>query len=574
MPRYPSIDDNLFYDKITKVYSKYKIPSVRKSFDTICNPKEYKLQLPQQFVADFMSPYTPYNGILVYHRIGSGKTCTAIQVAEKWKGKKKIVVVLPASLKGNFRTELRSLCGGENYLLSSERKQLASLNPSDASYKKIIENSDKRIDKYYNIYSYNKFITSLRSGTVNLKNTLLIIDEIQNMVSEDGSFYATLHKYIEQSPDGIKIVLLSATPMFDRPNELALTMNLFKLKEPMPTNREFDKLFINKTKSKDEITYTIQNTNIFKDYLKGYISYFKGAPSFTFPDLTLKYVNCVMSDFQYKAYVKSIDEHIDVEDHEDNDGYTISNLPMNFHIGTRIVSNIVFPNMKYDKKSINTFTNEKILKDLSRYSSKFFEIMKRVNKSTGKVFFYSSFKNLGGIKSFIHILEANGYSDYLTNGTGDKRFAVWSGDVPMNKREEIKTVFNKINNINGSKIKIILASLAAREGISFTGIRQVHLLEPYWNKNRLEQIIGRASRYCSHKDLPQEKRNVKVYIYMSVHPKIIKSVDQFMKELIIKKDKLIAQFEKALKETAVDCELNKNANNEGMDKEHTIKCSH
>ena len=61
---------------------------------------------------------------------------------------------------------------------------------------------------------------------------------------------------------------------------------------------------------------------------------------------------------------------------------------------------------------------------------------------------------------------------------------------------------------------------------------------------------------------------------MSVHPKIEKSVDQFMKELIIKKDKLITQFEKALKETAVDCELNKYANNEGVDKIHAIKCSH
>ena len=59
--------------------------------------------------------------ILIYHKIGAGKTCTAIVLAEKFK-KKKIMVVLPAALIGNFRNELRSQCPGDEYISEKNRK--------------------------------------------------------------------------------------------------------------------------------------------------------------------------------------------------------------------------------------------------------------------------------------------------------------------------------------------------------------------------------------------------------------------------------------------------------------------
>ena len=146
MSKYPNITDNNFYSKINSIYKKYKVPSKKSSMASFCMPKKYSLQLPQQFLSEFMSSNTPYNGILVYHRIGAGKTCTAIRIAEKWKNKKKIIVVVPASLKGNFRNELRSQCAENNYLTEKERKKLSELHPSDPEFKKIIIDSDKRID--------------------------------------------------------------------------------------------------------------------------------------------------------------------------------------------------------------------------------------------------------------------------------------------------------------------------------------------------------------------------------------------------------------------------------------------
>ena len=67
------------------------------------------------------------------------------------------MVVLPAALIGNFRNELRSLCAGEEYISNSDRKKLSKLSPNDNMYKKIIEKSNKVIDRYYTIYSYHKF---------------------------------------------------------------------------------------------------------------------------------------------------------------------------------------------------------------------------------------------------------------------------------------------------------------------------------------------------------------------------------------------------------------------------------
>ena len=52
------------------------------------------------------------------------------------------------------------------------------------------------------------------------------------------------------------------------------------------------------------------------------------------------------------------------------------------------------------------------------------------------------------------------------------------------------------------------------EGITLKNTRYVHIMEPYWHPVRIEQVIGRARRICSHNELPESERNVKVYIYL------------------------------------------------------------
>ena len=81
-----------------------------------------------------------------------------------------------------------------------------------------------------------------------------------------------------------------------------------------------------------------------------------------------------------------------------------------------------------------------------------------------------------------------------------------------NNAEDIKTVTSR-DNTDGSNVKVVIISKAASEGLDFKNIRQVHILEPCYNLNRTEQIIGRGVRNLSHCMLPFEERNVEIYMY-------------------------------------------------------------
>src|SRR5208283_1852484 len=93
-------------------------------------------------------------------------------------------------------------------------------------------------------------------------------------------------------------------------------------------------------------------------------------------------------------------------------------------------------------------------------------------------------------------------------------------------------------------------------------VQEVHILQPYWNMSLMEQIMGRAIRFCSHKDVEPDRQLVKVYIYLSVHPSLDISIDQHILNIAIQKKKINIAFERALKEAAIDCELFTNANNQ------------
>ena len=137
-------------------------------------------------------------------------------------------------------------------------------------------------------------------------------------------------------------------------------------------------------------------------------------------------------------------------------------------------------------------------------------------------------------------------------------------------QEEIKSVFNTKDNTDGSKLSLMLGSPSVKEGVSFKRVRQVHILEPYWNMSRVLQIIGRAIRFCSHNDLPKVDRNVEVFLYLATQPGE-KTIDQYIWSLAKKKNEIIGEFEKSLKEVAVDCKLFYHRNVYPSD-EYKLKC--
>jgi hypothetical protein len=110
--------------------------------------------------------------------------------------------------------------------------------------------------------------------------------------------------------------------------------------------------------------------------------------------------------------------------------------------------------------------------------------------------------------------------------------------------------------VSGHKIKVVLISQAGSEGLDFKAIRQVHIMEPWYNVNRIEQIIGRGVRNFSHKDLPFSKRNVQIFLYGTLLENEEESVDLYIYRMSELKAVKIGKVTRLLKQTAVDCIIN------------------
>ena len=143
------------------------------------------------------------------------------------------------------------------------------------------------------------------------------------------------------------------------------------------------------------------------------------------------------------------------------------------------------------------------------------------------------------------------------------RYAMITGDPRLspNNDFEVKGLTND-DNKDGNKVKVILISKAGSEGIDFKFIRQVHILEPWYNMNRIEQIIGRGVRNFSHKDLPFEKRNVQIFMYGTIlGDNKEEAADLYVFRVAELKATQTGNVTRLLKETAVDCIINHDQTN-------------
>ena len=112
---------------------------------------------------------------------------------------------------------------------------------------------------------------------------------------------------------------------------------------------------------------------------------------------------------------------------------------------------------------------------------------------------------------------------------------------------------NSEENKDGDVVKVIIGTRRIEQGISFKNVRQVHIVTPWYNMNRNNQIIGRASRTLSHQMLSPSKRNVTVFFHVCADTQNKMSSDLQMYQRAIKKQAVIEEVEKTLKENSVDC---------------------
>ena len=118
------------------------------------------------------------------------------------------------------------------------------------------------------------------------------------------------------------------------------------------------------------------------------------------------------------------------------------------------------------------------------------------------------------------------------------------------ERERSLLAVTDDDNINGEKIKVIIVSRAGSEGLDFKNIRQMHILDPWYNLNRSEQVIGRAVRNKSHSMLPYINRNVEIYLYgTELQDSDEEAIDLYIYRVAERKGLLIANVSRVLKET-------------------------
>ena len=231
-------------------------------------------------------------------------------------------------------------------------------------------------------------------------------------------------------------------------------------------------------------------------------------------------------------------------------------------------------NFNFDNFYNSNNKKSNLLKELYKYSPKFIKIIFNILNTKGTVLIYSNYIIMEGLQilkiylsffGFINIefdkdfnknkLDTNNYKyDYC-------RYCEFHRNIEKENKLINKDLFNNKNNKYGKYCKIFMISSDEIESINLSNIRQIHIIEPYWNEVRIEQVINRAIRLCHHKDLPINERIVDIYRYIMIkHNDKLTTTDQRLEKIAIKKQILLSSFIDAIKEVAIDCDLFKNHN--------------
>lgn len=251
---------------------------------------------------------------------------------------------------------------------------------------------------------------------------------------------------------------------------------------------------------------------------------------------------------------------------------------------------------------------------LETYSPKFLNILENVMdpQHKGLHLIYSQFRTLEGIGILKLVFEANGFArfrikeqgkgnwilDIPEEDRGKPMFALYTGTESAEEKEVIRNVFNgawkfiptglaeqlsimSSNNLYGEIIKVLMITASGAEGISLRNVRFVHITEPYWHPVRMQQVIGRARRICSHQDLPEVERTVDVFLYLMTFSKEQLASDESIElrlkdkskldnitpvtsdeslyEIATLKEDITNQILLAVKEASMDCSLHSRA---------------
>lgn len=286
-PDYYLNNREIFIDFISQLFSKYKQQIIQEESkaDTVdvnkeCNKStgdDFSLLIHQKLVRDYINIYTPYRGLLLYHGLGSGKTCTSIAITEGLKYDKRVIIMTPASLRQNYVEELKK-CGDylykknqywefinikknpdmskylskvlglqHEYIVKNEGAWFINVK-KDPNYdeltfeqqKSLDTQLDKMISNKYQFMNYNGLRMShlqvmSKNFTINpFSNCVVVIDEAHNFISRivnklkrPKSLAIKLYNFLMMA-ENCRIIFLSGTPIINYPNEIAVLFNILR----------------------------------------------------------------------------------------------------------------------------------------------------------------------------------------------------------------------------------------------------------------------------------------------------------------------------------------------------------
>lgn len=675
---YPSITDSKFNQEIINhpIFKRYVYPDskvmFKKLYDTFSNNRDikedekvemdkiFKLTPSQKFLRNFMSPYTPYRGLFVIHGTGVGKTCTGLTIAEQLKdyvkdNNQKITIIRSDEFKreafemSTLKTEdYQNQCTGDTYLQDEFiQSKLEGCNSKNDELCDLVRNKiTKKIKSYYDFTTPRAWVNSLvkvlnrRVGTLKgeekeqkirqtiqkiFNNGVLIIDEAHNLRDGDTSekIIPPYLKLVLKHSHNLRLILLSATPMFDKPQNIISLLNYLIYNDNRPPLDE-KKIFEKDGKLKPS------GQKILSDAMKGYISYMRGNNPFEFPIritareniptkiLNLKkypthniqgnekindqinyldIVDCKFGKNQQSIFDQYIKTDINnSKNSKDDVMYDKSDFDPSVAFSNELqISNFIYQSLEeangnrllcYGDKGLEQVATKLAgkmtyrfkdpdyykrfqLPELRKWGTKVASIVENVQKCKGPVFIYASF-TASGVIPLAFALEMAGYRRYKQHSVPlleDKhKDSNYKGDyIVYTGNERLSTHAKKFFDlrkamIKEDKVKIVIGSRKASEGLNLYGFREVHILDPWHNMSVLEQSIGRAIRRGSHNHLLPQERNVSVYLYASTLNDNRESID--LKIYRISENKAIntGVVENLLKQTAIDCYFTLNIN--------------
>lgn len=567
IPDYPSRTDPEFNDKIFRIQ---EFNELRTGEENVHPGPTETLYNHQHLVARFMSPYTQYDSMLLYHTPGTGKTCAAIAIAEAALkstayGIDKVIILVPTStLVRQWRESIAGICTGGKYLPTPDENRTRQSREIQIT---------KRISAFYEIKTHGEFANEVSrklsdQTIVNMySNKLFIVDEAHNLriqakpslkkkaKKEADPLNLTKLDSVEQYTTFLRVfrlvrsckkLLLTGTPMVDDANELASLFNLIlPVKEYLPTGAKFTREYISSDRNLDAL----------RNKLVGRVSYIReGGHAPTRIDqgtkgVFTKYINTVAvkaGKGQKTGYIEARkkDKGRGSDGDSDSENATAALVQNTLHSNKRDAINFVYfgktkpAEYIWGDRAVGELCSVSVTKTAGAASQyRTFHIKREYKKDikerlpefsavytyirdfikthpTEPTFIFNPMvSGTGGVEFMAAVLELFELQrvSYVTGLKPDptrRRFALITGQSP--NRAEILRLFNSPENRNGDVIHTLVGTLAISEGVDLVNVRNV-LIRPYWNNSVVEQAIARGIRANSLSWLPASERKVSVY---------------------------------------------------------------